>query len=160
MDSFLQVRNTSVCCSDREAYSYSVLLIQDRPTKLCLTNAFLTFYIIAFKILENWDGSFCQKPPETTFTHSESWKHLLTRLVLSNYSTNTCSSTEMHPYSPLTLSMWNMRSSSQTFSKHLSNVSTNTCSEENNRVKRGNIFNNRLNNRFVLLSECWLSTYS
>lgn len=151
MDSFLQVRNTSVCCSD-------MLLIQDRPTKLCLTSAFfLTFYITVFKILENWDGSFCQKLPETTFAHLESWKHLLTHLVfLSNYSTNTCSSTEMHPYPPLTLSMWNMRSSSQTFSKHLSNVSTNTCSEENNGVKRGNIFNNR----FVLLSECWLSTYS
>lgn len=31
---------------------------------------------------------------------------------------------------PLTLSMWNMRSSSQTFSKHLSSVSTNTYNEE------------------------------
>lgn len=31
--------------------------------------------------------------------------------------------------STLTLSMWNMRSSSQTFSKHLSSVSTNTCND-------------------------------
>lgn len=35
----------------------------------------------------------------------------------------------------LTLSMWKMRSSSQTFSKHLSNVSTNTC----NRFGQSNI---------------------
>lgn len=158
MDSFPQVRNTSVCCSDMEAYSYSVLLIQDRPTKLCLTSAFFKHFIsLSLKFLKIETALFAKKLPETTFAHLESWKHLLIHFVLlSNYSTNTCSSTEMHPYPPLTLSMWNMRSSSQTFSKHLSNVSTNTCSEENNGVKTGNIFNNR----FVLLSECWLSTYS
>lgn len=64
MDSFPQVRNTSVCCSDMEAYSYSVLLIQDRPTKLCLTSAF--FNILYHRRL--FLPKNCQKP------HSHIWK--------------------------------------------------------------------------------------
>lgn len=62
MDSFPQVRNTSVCCSDMEAYSYSVLLIQDRPTKLCLTSAFFKHFIsLSLKFLKIETALFAKK---------------------------------------------------------------------------------------------------
>ena len=68
-------------------------------------------------------------------------KILLLRNATSVKNSNSLQYTMSGKICSRTLSMWNMRSSSQTFSKHLSNVSTNTYKRKVNEKSRIWLYN-------------------
>ena len=84
-------------------------------------------------------------------------KILLLRNATSVKNSNSLQYTMSGKICSRTLSMWNMRSSSQTFSKHLSNVSTNTYKRKVNEKSRIWLYNTNTYKRKVNeKSRIWL----